>query len=116
MQDVLAVGPRDRIIFVLDDHEIHLRTPVLILVGLRETPEIFEEDRDPVVPSVEGVLSLPKSRKGEELSLHFERSVRDSFRVFGDDGKSDSPEEVGSEGDDVSARVEGLGVRMLGDD
>ena len=63
-----------------------------------------------------GVLSPPKSRKGEDLLLHFERSVRDSFRVFRDNGKSDRPEEVGSEGDNVSARVEGLGVRMLGDD
>ncbi len=75
---------------------IHLREPVLILVVLRETLEIFEEDRDPVAPSVEGVFSPLKSRKGEELSLHFERSVRDSFRVFRDDGKSNSPKERSS--------------------
>ena len=65
---------------------------------------------------MKGVFSPPKSRKGEELSLHFERSVRNSFRVFRDYGKSDGPKQVGSEGDDVPARVEGLGVRMLGDD
>ena len=47
VQDVLAVGPRDGIIVrfaVLEDHEVHLRAPVLILVILRETLEVFVED------------------------------------------------------------------------
>lgn len=61
------------------------------------------------------MFSAPKSREGEELSLHFERSVRNSFRVFRHYGKSDAPKQVGCEREDVSAVVKGLGVRVLGD-
>jgi hypothetical protein len=92
-------------------------TECLILVDRgRQTAKVVEQEKNPVAPGVERVLPVLKAWERVNLPEKFEMGTGYTVVIFRDNLHANRPEQVGSEGHDVAARVKRLGVRVQRDD
>jgi hypothetical protein len=91
-------------------------TECLILVDRgRQAAKVVEQEKNPVAPGVERVLPVLKAWERVNLPEKFEMGTGYTVVIFRDNLHANRPEQVGSEGHDVAARVKRLGVRVQRD-
>ena len=120
LQEILAPVPGEGVgrgFAIGCDQHIEVGADSLVVVSRGcEAAEVVEEQKNPVDPGLKRVQSVLKAWKGLDLPEEFEMGACDTVAVFRDNFDADRPEQVGSEGHDVAARVERLRVRVQRDD